>query len=154
MREIQLRDAFKLARLIKATNASDKIAGILEEVNEKKREARKNLLNTKSEEHAANADDGTEKVVELKANAVELKAIQDEFGQQFGVRIVMMLINAAAENNVEKMVYELLGDICELDADEMSKQSLKSVKEKIKEICRMNDIVDFFKEAGELAQDM
>lgn len=148
MREIQLRDTFKLAKLVKATNASEKIASVLEEVTEKKRLARKSILDMKTGESEEQGDENR------IAKAGELKAIQEDFGQQFGVRIIMLLVNAAAENDVERLVYELLGDICELDADTMAKQSLRSVKEKVKEICKMNDIFDFFKEAGELAQDM
>ena len=151
MREIQLQDTFKLAKLIRETNASDKIAEMLEEVNEKRRAAREKVLKMKQESEASNDEKELE---EAKIKAVELKTIQEEFSKQFGIKVVMFIINVAAENNVEKMVYELLGGICEIDAEKMAKQSLKSVKEMIKQITEMNDIFDFFKDAGELAQDM
>lgn len=67
--------------------------------------------------------------------------------EQIGVNAFMDILCSCSDVKVEGQIYDLLGGICEKNAEDIKKQSLETTIEDVKRICQENNIVNFLKSA-------
>lgn len=70
----------------------------------------------------------------------------DEVGMEF----ILTLIQAAADETVEKKIYQLYADLKGVTAGEVEEYTLDTVKADIKELIEQNDLKSFFNSVSAL----
>ena len=63
---------------------------------------------------------------------------------QIGVDLIMTLCSACGSENIEKELYELIGDIAEMKPTEIRDMDLDVLIDLFKEIGELNNLSDFF----------
>lgn len=66
---------------------------------------------------------------------------------QIGVDLIMTLCSACGSENIEKELYELIGDIAEMKPTEIRDMDLDVLIDLFKEIGELNNLSDFFESA-------
>ena len=66
---------------------------------------------------------------------------------RIGVDLIMTLCSACGEEPIEKKLYELIGDIAEMEATEIRDMDLDKLIELFKEIGEQNNLTNFFENA-------
>ena len=125
MRKLGLKDAFSVARIIKAANIRDEIVAYGYKVRECQRAARNA------------AENAAEETAELNVEKV---------GFEFFVTMIAAVANEAAE----KQIYKLYADIKGATPEDVSLLDFATVKEDIKEIIEQNDLKSFFNSVSAL----
>lgn len=131
MRKLITSDVFKMARIIKAAQVKDAIADIFEST----KGVNAGILETDSEE-----------VKEEKRKALADKQ------EAAGFEAIMTVFEACSTEKLENMLYELFGGITEKKPEDIARQSLETTIADIKTIVKENNIVNFFKQAGQLTK--
>lgn len=84
------------------------------------------------------------------AKVAELAAEKKLSAEKAGIDVFMTIVEAAADKEQEKRIYELLADIAEKSADDIQNQSLEATLKDLKQIVAENNIAVFFKNASRL----
>ena len=70
--------------------------------------------------------------------------------EKVGIRVFLTIVEGCSDAKTEDMIYELIGGIAEIPADEIKTQSLEATISIIKKIASENNMVNFFSTAGTL----
>lgn len=81
------------------------------------------------------------KMEELKGD--ESKTLED-VKKEVGMEIVAYLIESCGDEEVEKLLYNLLSGIAEKKENDIKNQSLDTTIEMLKQIAKENDLQNFF----------
>lgn len=73
-----------------------------------------------------------------------------EAQEAIGIEMFMSVLDACANEKLEKQVYDLLGGIFEMEPDKVKELSLDTMIDKIKQLVNENNMSVFFKAAGRL----
>ena len=66
---------------------------------------------------------------------------------EVGITLMMTLISACGSEEVEKLLYELIGGIAEEKPDEIKNKDLDVLMDLLKEIAEQNNLLNFFETA-------
>lgn len=111
MRKLNLVDAFKVARILRAADIKEEFSKLA-----------------------------------TKFVGKEEKPNLDEVG----LEVILTLISAAGEKEVENQIYDLIAGIKECQPEEVKNLSLDGLKSDVKTIIEQNDLKSFFKSASNL----
>lgn len=131
MRKIITSDVFKASRIIREAKVKDAISEIF-----------KSTQGTKIKIDAEDSE-------EVKA---EKKALLADAQEAAGFEAIMTVFEACSTERLEKMLYELLGGICEKTPDDIANQSLEATITDLQSIAKENNLANFFKSASRLTQ--
>lgn len=120
MRKLGLKDAFALARIIKAANIRSEIAHFATGIAKRK---------------SANKEEGAKGNVNI---------------EDVGLEFFVTLITSISSPDVEKKIYELYADIKGCTSEEVSMADFTTLKADIAEIIKKNDLKAFFQSASAL----
>lgn len=70
--------------------------------------------------------------------------------EKIGIKIMLILFESCGDNEVESMIYELIGGIAEVSPDIIAEQPFEDTLKLLQSISEHNDIKGFFKQAGQL----
>ena len=73
-----------------------------------------------------------------------------KISEKAGIKIMLVLFESVGDPEVEKLVYELFGDIAEIDPQEIANMPIEDTIKLIKQINEQNDLRAFFRAAGRL----
>ena len=132
MRAINTQDVFRLSRIIKAINIKEEIPKITRQI-EQMNEVKQSIQ-----------EDDAEEVKKEKQRRYE------EIMLDLGVNIVFSIIEKYSDPRSERAVYELLGGILEKKPDEIANQPIQDTINDIKRIAAENNLINLFKQAGQL----
>ena len=122
MRKLQTQDVFKMARIIRTADMREQISGTIK----KAKQAERRQIREKG------------------------KASADRLIENVGIEILMSVLDACGNPEVERQVYDLLGGVAEKKPEEIKTQSFDATVELIKEIAKENNMKNFFSAAGKL----
>jgi hypothetical protein len=74
----------------------------------------------------------------------------NNLSKNVGVQIFFAIVEGCADEKTEEKIYDLIGGIAEISAEDIKKQSLDATVDIIKKISEENDIMAFFNQAGSL----
>lgn len=134
MKKLALKHAFLLARIIKAANVRNEIVAFGYEVRERQKAAQE-AAQRAAEENAEGAGENT---------AAELEV------EKVGFEFFVTLITAAADEGVEKKIYQLYADLKGVTPGEVEEYDFKTVKADLKELIEENDLKSFFNSVSAL----
>ena len=81
---------------------------------------------------------------ELTAKMMELQKTENADLRRVGLDTVLMIIEALSEKKAERSIYEFLGPIMEMTADEVAALPANEFIDAIKRIGEENDLASFF----------
>lgn len=73
-----------------------------------------------------------------------LKASSSGDAREVGINFIMSLISACGNEETEKGIYKLIGDIAEKDPEDIENMDLEVLTDTIKEISEQNNLSNFF----------
>lgn len=76
-----------------------------------------------------------------------LRASQEGDAREVGIDLIMTLVSVCGEEEVEKQLYELIGNISEKKPEEIEDLNLDEFIDLIKEIGEQNNLSNFFNTA-------
>lgn len=126
MRKLGLRDAFALARIIKA-------AGI-----------RKEILEFAQRMKAEQKERQKLKTLMQKSTDEEQQEENDEYIEKVGFEFFIVLIEAVCDSESEQRIYKLYADIKGVTPEEVSLLDFGTIKADMKELVEKNDLKGFF----------
>lgn len=148
MRQINLEDIFKFARLLKDSNITKIIKDAY--VNGKKETSRIRNIN----DVFLSGADVSKDDEDLKAAEEAVKKEAEKAQEEIGADTIMQIICACSDKKAEYQIYDLLAGITEKTAETIKNQPLKVTVSDIKEIIRENDIVNFWESASKLSESI
>ena len=85
----------------------------------------------------------------------EVVAFASEFREgkdvnEVGMEFILTMIQAAADETVEKKIYQLYADLKGTNADEVADYDLETVKTDMKKLIEQNDLKSFFNSVSAL----
>lgn len=126
MRKLGLRDAFALARIIKAAGIRKEILEFAERIKaeQKERQKLKTLMQKPTDE--------------------EQQEENDEYIEKVGFEFFIVLIEAVCDSESEQRIYKLYADIKGVTPEEVSLLDFGTIKADMKELVEKNDLKGFF----------
>lgn len=138
MRKLALKDAFALARIIKAAGIRKEIIVFANEISNEQKEKEQELSNACFQE--------IETEQKIKAEQ-ESKAKQESglsFVEKVGFDFFLLLTEACCEERIEQKIYSLYADIKGVTPEDISVLSFAEIKNDIRELVETNDLQSFF----------
>lgn len=70
--------------------------------------------------------------------------------EEIGLDLFFSMVGACAKEGVETELYELLGGIAETEPEKIAEQPIETTMKQLKKIAEENNLIHFFKSAGQL----
>jgi len=136
MRKILFKDVMSLARIIKKGNLKADIIEISNKI--------KSKYNVEKNESNEEKQDVSPEIDESK-----LKEIDESELKEIGLEIMFTIFEMCGDSGVEKELYKMLDSIFEAEKS-IENMELIDVVKNFKELAEENDLMLFFKQAGQL----
>ncbi len=93
-----------------------------------------------------------ERLIALFNDAKDIKAtsVDSPEVQEFGVKVILEIVDGLSEQKAERELYDLLGGITEKGASIIENQEFTQTIEDIKAIARENDLKSFFSQVSSM----
>ena len=75
---------------------------------------------------------------------------EKNLSEKVGIRVFLTIVEGCSDIKTEDMIYELIGGIAEIPANDIKTQSLEAAIDLIKKIASENNMISFFNTAGTL----
>ena len=133
MRKLGLKDAFSLARIIKAAGIRKEIIEFADQIKEEQKEEKERQERERAE---AISQDIREEQEEQDTESTLVEKV--------GFKFFLVVMEACCEEKIEKKVYALYADIKGVTPEEVSILGFAEIKADIAELMEVNDLKSFF----------